>query len=85
MRWPPAWELVQCREVKSWLVSELVRELQFSRCEMLLVETGSGVTGIVREPRVRGTSAVGSRYRTTTGEDTTNRRLRACCSELLSV
>jgi hypothetical protein len=47
---------VQGREVKSWSVS--------------LLEALSGGMGIVREPRVRGTSAVGSRYWTTTGEDT---------------
>jgi hypothetical protein len=41
VRWPTAWELVQCREVKSWLVNELVGELQFSRCELLLLEAGS--------------------------------------------
>jgi hypothetical protein len=56
--------------------SELVGEqsvrglLQFSPYELLLLEAGSLDTGIVREPRVRGTSAVGSRYRTTTGEET---------------
>jgi hypothetical protein len=51
--------------------SQLVRGLlQFGRCELLLLEDGSWGTGIVREPRVRGTSAVGSRYQATTGEDT---------------
>jgi hypothetical protein len=52
------------------LVGELVRELQFSRCELLLLEAGSRGTGIVQEPRVRGTSAFGSRYQATTGEET---------------
>jgi hypothetical protein len=46
----------------------LVRELQFSRCEPLLLEAGSCVTGIVREPRVRRTSALGNRYQATTSE-----------------
>jgi hypothetical protein len=40
---------VQCREVESWLVSEFVRELQFIRCELLLLEDGSCGTGIVRK------------------------------------
>jgi hypothetical protein len=52
------------------LVCELVRELQFSRCELSLLEAGSWGTGIFREPRGRGTSAIESRYRATTGEDT---------------
>jgi hypothetical protein len=39
VRWPPA--------------SELVKELQFSHCELLLLEDGSWGTGKVREPRVR--------------------------------
>jgi hypothetical protein len=34
----------------------------FSLCERLLLEAGSCGTGTVREPRGRGTSAVGSRY-----------------------
>jgi hypothetical protein len=38
---PSSVQLVQCREVKSWLVSKLVRELQFSPCELLLLEAGS--------------------------------------------
>jgi hypothetical protein len=43
-----------------------VREpLQFSRCELLLLETGSRCTGIIREPRVRGSSAVISSYQAT--------------------
>jgi hypothetical protein len=52
------------------LVGELVRELQFSRCEWLLLETGSRGKGIVWESRVRGMSAVESRYQATTGENT---------------
>jgi hypothetical protein len=32
---------VEYSEVKSWLVTLLVRELQFSRCELLLLEAGS--------------------------------------------
>jgi hypothetical protein len=36
----------------------------------LLLEAGSWGTGTVREPSSRGTSAVGSRYQATTGEDT---------------
>jgi hypothetical protein len=38
-------------------------------------EAGSSDKGTVREPR-------GSRYKTTTGEDTAERKLSACCSEL---
>jgi hypothetical protein len=35
-------QLVQCgARVKNWLVTGLVRELQFSRCELLLLEAGS--------------------------------------------
>jgi hypothetical protein len=36
------------------------------------VEDGSWGTGIVREPRVREMSAIGSYYQTRTGEDTTD-------------
>jgi hypothetical protein len=43
---------------------------QFGPCEPLLLEAGSWGTGRIREPRVRRTSAAGSRYQTTTGEDT---------------
>jgi hypothetical protein len=52
------------------LVGELVRELQFTRCMLLLLEASSCGTGIVREPTIRGTSVVGSRYQTTTGDHT---------------
>jgi hypothetical protein len=38
--------------------------------ELLLLEAGTCDTGIVREPRGRGTSAVRSHYQGTTGEDT---------------
>jgi hypothetical protein len=44
---------------------ELVVELQFSCCESLLLEASSRGTGICRESRVRGMSAVGSRYQAT--------------------
>jgi hypothetical protein len=46
-----------------------VKELQFSPCELLLLEAGSLGTGIVREPRVTGTSVVGSRHQATASED----------------
>jgi hypothetical protein len=36
--------------------------LQFGRRELFLLDAGICDTGIVLEPRVRGTSAVGSRY-----------------------
>jgi hypothetical protein len=42
VRWPPVWELV-------------IELLRFIR-ELLLLEAGSRSTGIVREPKVRGTS-----------------------------
>jgi hypothetical protein len=59
----------------SWLVSEWIRGLlRSSPCEPLLLEAGSWGTGIVREPRVRGTSAVECRYQITTGEDTADRK-----------
>jgi hypothetical protein len=44
--------------------------LQFGRCELLLLEAGIWGKGTVREPRVRRTSAAGSRYQATTGEYT---------------
>jgi hypothetical protein len=50
-----------------WAVRGL---LQFSYCEPLLLEAGSWGTGIVWEPRVRGTSTVESHYWAMTGEDT---------------
>jgi hypothetical protein len=69
---PSSDQLVQLRWEKwSYLVGEWVRGLlRFSPCELLLLEAGSWGTRIVREPRVRGTSAVRSRYQATTGEDT---------------
>jgi hypothetical protein len=48
---------------RSELVGKLVRGLlQFSRCELLLLEAGSCGTWSVWEPRVRRRSTVGSRY-----------------------
>jgi hypothetical protein len=44
--------------------------VEFSRCELFLLEAGRRGTGTVWEPRVVGMSAVRSRYQTTTGEDT---------------
>jgi hypothetical protein len=35
------------------LVDESTRDLQFGRCEMLLIEVGNRGTGIVRETRVK--------------------------------
>jgi hypothetical protein len=67
-------------------VSQSVRELlQLGRCELLLLEAGSWGTGIVREPRVRGKFAVGSRYQATTGKESRLSRFSACCSELQCV
>jgi hypothetical protein len=60
----------QCSSVQLVQCSEWVRGLlQFSPCELLLLEAGSWSMGIVRKPSIRGTSAIGSRY-WTTGEDT---------------
>jgi hypothetical protein len=59
---------LQCNAIQysgaSWLwVSEWGRGLlRFSPCDPLLLEFDSWGTGIIREPRVRGRSAVGSRY-----------------------
>jgi hypothetical protein len=70
----------------SELVGEWVRELlQYNRCELLLWEADSWATGIVREPRGRGTSSVGSRYQATTSEDSRLRRLSTYYNELQSV
>jgi hypothetical protein len=52
--------------------------LQFSRCELLWLEADGWGTGIVREPRVRGTSAVGSRYQATAREDTADWKNLVC-------
>jgi hypothetical protein len=54
-----------------------VRELQFSR-EPLLLEAGSGATGILREPRLRGKSADGSRYQVTASRDCNRLRTLVC-------
>lgn len=43
--------------------------LYFRLCELLWLESGSWGTGIVRESKVRGISAVRSRYQATTGDD----------------
>jgi hypothetical protein len=52
------------------LVGKIVIELQFSRGELLLLEAESWDTVILRQPRVRGTFAVRSRYQATIGEYT---------------
>jgi hypothetical protein len=64
------------RLVRNQLVSESLRELLlFSRCELLLLEAGSGRTGIVRELRGR---AVRSRYQATASEDCNRLRILVC-------
>jgi hypothetical protein len=65
------------------LVGEWVRGLlQFSPCELLLLEAANWGTGTVGEPRGRTTFAVGSRYQKT-GEDTAGwEDLSVCSSEL---
>jgi hypothetical protein len=65
---------MQCSQLSRVEWSELVSELstgllRCNPCVPLLLGASSWGTGIVREPGVRGTSAVGSRYKTTTGED----------------
>jgi hypothetical protein len=73
------------RSGASWLVSEWVRgRLRFSPYEPLLWEAGSWGTGIVRLPRVRGTSSVESHYQAPAAEDTADGIdfVSACCSEL---
>jgi hypothetical protein len=67
-------------------VTQLVRGLlRFSRCELLSWETVSWGMATVREPRRRGTSAVGSPYQKT-GEDTADwKDLSVSSSELYSV
>jgi hypothetical protein len=47
---------------------ELGREMQFSRCQLLLLEASSWGTGDNAVTQSKG--CVGSRYQTTTGEDT---------------
>jgi hypothetical protein len=44
----------------------------------LLLEAGSWGTGIDREPRERGTSAVGSRYQPTASRDCNRLRTLVC-------
>jgi hypothetical protein len=67
---PSSVKLVQWSGAR-WLMSEFVKGLlRFSPCEPLLLEAGSSRSGIIREPRVSGTSAVESRYQSTTGKDT---------------
>jgi hypothetical protein len=70
----------ECSAVKrsEELVGELVRELQFSPCELLLLETGSWGTGMIREPRVKQTSAVGRRYQATTSGNCNRLRTLVC-------
>jgi hypothetical protein len=88
---PSSVQLVSAVHLSTAELSELVGEqwvrgqLQLSRCELLLLEAGRWGTGIVREPGVKWTSAVISRYQATTGEDTADRRLISYCSELPSV
>jgi hypothetical protein len=41
VRWPPAWELVSAVQGSEELVDELLRELQFRRCKLLLLEADS--------------------------------------------
>jgi hypothetical protein len=74
--WPSSVGSVQCSAISTvervdrW-TGELVRgPLRFSPFELLLLEAGSWSTEIIRELWIRGTSAVGSPYQATTGEDT---------------
>jgi hypothetical protein len=54
------------------LVSQQVRgPLRFSRCELFMWKVGSWGRWTIREPRGRGTLAVGSRYQATTSVDVT--------------
>jgi hypothetical protein len=69
---------VEYSEVK-W--SELVGEWEdccSCVCELFLLESGSWGTVMVQEPKVRGMSTIGSRYQTTTGEDTADWKDLAC-------
>jgi hypothetical protein len=50
-------------------VSELEDCLQYSRCELFLLEVGSLWHGAVRESRGKGISAVESYYQATTNWD----------------
>jgi hypothetical protein len=71
------------RLVSDWVSQSVSVPLRFSLCEPLLFEAGSSGTGIVREPRVNGTPAIGGRYQATTNQDTAD--CECCCSELYSV
>jgi hypothetical protein len=77
----------RCYKQDKFGVSELVRQpLGFSCCELLLWEAGSWSWGQFREPRGRGTSAVGSRHQTKANEDCNRlRRHSVSCSYLWSV
>jgi hypothetical protein len=73
-----SFQWVQCSWAKS-VGEQSARWLpQFSRCEALLLEFGSWVTGIVLEPRVRGTSAVRSRCKATASADSNILRTLVC-------
>jgi hypothetical protein len=72
---PSSVQLVSAVQLSTVKWSEFVERsvkgmVQFSHCELLPLEAGSWGTGIVWEPRVRETSAIGSRYQKTYGEDT---------------
>jgi hypothetical protein len=60
-------------------IGELVRELQFNRFEPLLLEAGSRGTGIIRKPRVRGTSNFESRHQATASGDCNRLRKLVVC------
>jgi hypothetical protein len=57
----------------------------FTPCELVLLEAGSGDTGIFREPRGRGKSSVRRRYQATTGEHTAGCEDLACAAVNCSV
>jgi hypothetical protein len=78
-RWRPfrgGDELVQCRGMEwvGWRVSELEDCCCSSVLGAVAVRSCSWGTGIVRKPRVRRTSAVGSHYQATAGEETTDEK-----------
>jgi hypothetical protein len=54
------------------------RELQIGCCEPLLLRAGRSGTGMLRERRVSGTSAVGSRYRVTASGDYNRLKVIVC-------
>jgi hypothetical protein len=81
------WDAVSCQlKVSLWRLggwcemaaSLVVRELQFSNCEPLLLEAGNWGTGLVREPRIRGTFAVWCRYQATASGDGNRLRTLVC-------